>query len=1121
MRIPKAPRHLLGIFWVSLLLVGCMTQLNLTRGPLSGAETAASPLVKPVLNGQGTWARSADGTTQVGVALQLNGAGAGLPFRIAKTDLNNIQAIQASITAVDIVTPIVPNQGDTVGVVSAVGGTFTSLTFPTVPAGTKRILTIQGRDGTGAPVPGARIRTLFDNVASTGSFGISYRTTPAAEVAAGLTGSAATLASASLLSMVDTLTGATATPGQYTACHPSRINTNLIITNLNASGGNTAAITSGAATYRLPGGKLSFSFALHQTPIATDMPALFATDPATEVLDLATAAPTGAAGTYTSPNGTITATINANKQVTVLVDKVPQGTWKTGAFLPGDNVASPNANYYAFGTRAGQAVGVTVTSDTVAAATTLTPFVGATAAAVEPKFAIGEIRWLKTSVFPGPQVQNLAANLPTALAGMTAGNSTDFRIGVGNSLTPYTMANTNLASGVDVKLGGADGTTEAQRPILQFPIGNTLTLDSANDGLKNLHISGAQVVLNAGGVLQSVTVEGTRISAGAAGAVMALAGMCTIANVHVYNVRHTIASPVSMHKLAGIMLDGSAGGEITNCLVDDNVTGDGNFSVRFDFSGGTGELAGIFAGGTSFTTISGCNVVALGRTVAGVTGMDKATGIAVNSPNSLVQNCQVSNVEANDSVTGFAVTSGTVAGCVVQSMAFPPVGSRRVTGPRIGEASSTNNVTAMNNMLQGLGEITPTAAGTTVYAVQATAPNDLTKSAQVLNNTIQNCGAEIFQGIYLVPAATPTNSVLTIADNTIVTNRSRDAVGSIFLGIGSTASFGADKVTIRHNDIRNNTTYDDAYGIWTNIPVSINPHVIERNRIQGNTFGSGTTLSTVRFKGIYAQGTGTGSYLIKDNLITNNALINNGTANQTLQFYGIQGADGNNTFRNNQVSGNQLNGSSGDTCTFSLIAAGQNCTVHSNRLFDNALGGSVPLAASFTGIGGSQTAGTTTVDANVIAELGLGTGPSRQAIAFSGTGGTVRIRHNSVKVGNNLCDGVAFSGGAINTEIINNAMQSINTAGPGIAFVRGVTGTTSVGGNRAIGWSSLFSTFSDTLSPSSSTTGPSFGGAALLVTVGGHNMGLISPIPGAIGATTIGAEGSYAGTNGIEAAYVF
>lgn len=1124
---PRTARYWLAMLWLGLLLAGCLSQMSLLQSPKPGAAgfaPEAVTLVKPNPQGNGAWVPTADGKTRLTVRIGMAQPPTG-SFATQRLDLSTIAKVMAFISLANTGITIAPTNVDGQGYVSAPSGSF-SLTFPPIDKGTKRILSITGYTAGNQAVPNAVIKSLFDNTADTGTFDISYRTTPAVTVFQGVNATVAagtTLTTAGLQAAIDAITGFNGTAGAYPQCPPMLVATSALITALNGNGGDTAPIIANPSAYRQAGTEVSHTFYLPPNPQPADMPQLFCSDPTSEIFDLGPLA--ASTGTFTSPNGSVTATIAASGQVNVTFHKIPNGTWKIGAKLPGDGT-TPNPKYYQVATNVcGSVASVTTAGGSV------TTFTTEAYRAAEPLYVTGQIRWRKTTA-TGNLVQDLATTLPTVLSAAAPSDSTDFTVYVGPSAAGYTFAGNLIPSGAitGLQILGPPNVAEANRPRLTFGTTNTFQVSSSGAAVRDLDINGALVTLANGGTLQRVSVEGQRITSGH-GAAIAVAGSSAflLDGVHVYDVRHTAASPVQgTDSLVGISVGTTGTGQILNSLVDDKASNSGTFSIRYAANASSGSLAGITVQAAAGITIANTNVVAVGRiTGSGITPAQTVAGITTLGTSPVrIANCTVSNVEALRDETGIHLATGTVANCTVENLATPTGPMAAITGIRVGAPGGGGGAAeVLQNTVRNLGETaTPSITGSRVVGIQLTAPNTGT-TLKADGNTVTTSGAMILTGI-LLEQFNGSPSTFLIANNAVTScqtlpNNGQSNFGGIDVkGTGNSLN----NLSINHNDVSGNTMHASGFGIRADS--SAGTATFSNNRVANNSLSSSanTFTGTQNYRMIGINGNGASVVnTIKNNLVTGNTLNDNTGTPETANVWGINATGGtgvNTVIQNNQIAGNTWNLSGPDSGDVRHIDTTGSSKVLSNRIFDNTLSASFPSTSPVSAIMANVTGTGQTlfVERNIVFDAQFGKQTAWKTVTMTvASPATASVRHNSFSVADSAAPCLVILANG-DVEIVNNAMATAQSTGPAAAINRGIgaLGTPLIDSNWINGWGTPFILLSGT---NTVTSSPVFGTSSATANVGAHLMGT-NGTTGYNGGK-IGAEGSYAGVAALDVAPVY
>jgi hypothetical protein len=1106
-------RHLLFAVWLVLLVAGCMTQL-MTGSGVSGGGAAGGILPKDAVHANADWQANADGTTALHVHLAPPPPDPlGRAFRVQDLQLSAIDKINVSVTAADITTPIVPTGAGTNGDVTLVTpGTMPALTFPSIPAGTKRMLRIQGYQG-GVSIAAARVAAVFDNLTGGGSFEVSQRSTPAADIVKQLTGTTlAAVSTSALNTFVDQVT----VPGgsyPYTyATHPALVDATGIVNALNANSGNVGGLAT-ASTYRMPGAKVTFSFYMDPggAPTASDQPRIAVDDPSSKAIILPHhAANTGA---FSTTAGTTTATFADDNQVTVTINSIAPtaagGQWKVSVFLPGDNTAAPHGKYYAVPfTGANQFCGhgttITVTSGQASGGSTVTS--AFTLPPLDPKYAAGQVRWRDDSL-GNPAATDIKSTFNTAVAGMGSSSSSDFRVYVGptTAATPsYGFTSTSLPAAKAVEIIGPASVAEGMRPRFINTAGTAIGLSNANQALRDIELQGTSVAM-AGGMLQRVSIDNYRVADGAnvLNVINATGGTNVVQDCHLYDLRNTAPS-ITTGGLCGILYGAAAGGTIANVVIDDNFGIGDTKAVRLDNpgAGNSATLRGIEVDGP--VDVNNCQVIRLGY--VGASGADRSLSTfpiaAIGNGANAIRFCTVANAEAKGALTGILANGGSVANCTVRDISHNGF-TFTIKGIQAGSGTATVATDVLDNTVSNLGS---TQAGATVAAVTGSAPQGT--ALRVMGNSIANCQATALTGVLAEHNGISASETILVKGNRIYANTPVAGAGAAFHGIDtSIPPNGSASVTVQDNDLMANTLLDASEGIRTR--ASAGTSVVHHNRISGNIMkqnANGTYFQPL----ISLEETGA-STTCSNNLITNNSLVDTaatGTINGQAILVKGSGAVVADVV-NNLIYGNSYQDGAGDGHGIATILAyTRGMRAISNRIFDITYSGSNLWAASHAiQLYPDAQANTNVIDHNIVSVPFLGAGVQRELIACgSGTGDLINLTYNSLYAGDSALGVVVHSGSGQMNIVQDNVIASGGTAVAQAAVVAVSNIANTLGQNTVMPWTNAYFNGASMINGAGALSRATMP-FANLPTAGNHSMALTSvETPTGQGGTGDGSE---------------
>lgn len=990
-------RHWLLALWVSLLVVGCMSQIDLLQRPIADITNDVVRIVKNPIHGNA--ALGADGTLQVKLAPIGKDRVPGR-FRTKDVVLSKINKIVASVSAVDISPPIVPIGANASGELTVTNGVIPTMTFPTLPPGKGRILTIQGFQNT-TPVKGALIRRVFDVDGQPASLEVSQATTPAAKIYMSLSPTvAATTNTNDLIAKVDLMTGVSGPYPHTFSTQPALLNTGSVASTINSGTSIGSISTSG---YDMAGAEVTFSFYMDANGIAdpSDEPVVWCEDPATDPLPV----PDHKVGmaTLSVTTASTALTITPDNLVTVsFLDVSPDEDlipWEIGVSLPDDDSPNPNPKYFASvdeGTdpQCGHTGQVTVAPADAIAGNVLTATFDFPV--LDPKFVAGQIRW-RDDTAAAPASIDIKASLPTYLTSVIGSTGSDHMAYVGPTtaaVPTFTLGSvTTLPIGSPVQLVGPPGVPETMRPVLGG--GGKLTLTDPGQSVQDLHLAGISVAMTNGGSLQRLTVEGISGS-GVSVAAIATSGTAPIVidGAHVYGVFNQ--DLVTGQLVAGIDATNTGGGTITNVLVDDAFGAGETQALRY--LGTPASNAHVIGIRSASATVDHSQVIRAGYIGAlGITASAECYGIKVDNGAATVRFCTVSDLQADNLINGITVSGGEVSHCEVRNLNGPIGTCFGFAGITAGVGGSSDSVQIQDNNVHNL---TGSAIGTALQGIVVGVPQGGV-ACTVTGNTLEQLSAYNLRGID-AQASGAGDEVLDVSTNRIMSCSSLNDPAAAFTGISLPSGTGLGSVTVNDNLFGLNQFYGPSTGIDANFSAAT--LTVNNNRFSGNDFRLGTgTSGPVESQCLNLVLSSNGAITATGNVITD-TIVRHDEAGANMAFAGIRviGNDAsptltlhNNAIFNNDLQANQAN------FVGMLVHLDQvgETTVTSNRFYANHFGGANATTAIFKGYRVDTAAAGLTFDGNVVAEPELGMASADEHCVWVGNCVTGTFTHNSIYQG--------------------------------------------------------------------------------------------------------------------------
>lgn len=319
------PKTLPQTLAAALLLLACQPSAT---GPsqLNSQQPPARLVARPAPAGELSVKPDASGRPQLSLTVRYPSSPTS-GFRTQALNCTGFARYQVSIQGIGMPQPLYPTTAGAPNNTIANAGCTLTTSIPNVPFGENRLALVTAYDGGGNAVSGSALAAVFTVSQNPTTVQLSYRSTPAAQVAQQLlTGSTADpnqrlllaqLNAPALQTLIDGITGASGTiPANFTygTAHPSLVDIPALTAALIASQGNIGALNPANPAFLQAGGTVNGSIA---GLVANDKVTLQLTDPAT---------------------GQIVGQSNNNFQF----QKVPPGTWNLVITPPaGYTVANP------------------------------------------------------------------------------------------------------------------------------------------------------------------------------------------------------------------------------------------------------------------------------------------------------------------------------------------------------------------------------------------------------------------------------------------------------------------------------------------------------------------------------------------------------------------------------------------------------------------------------------------------------------------------------------------------------------------------------------------------------------------------------------------------------------
>lgn len=178
-------------------------------------------------------------------------------FQTQAIKCNDIAYLKVTVYGIGIGAPLLPTGVDGFDMITPTDKCSEVVTVPNVPYGTARIGKFEAFDSGRAPIPGATIQAVFDVNANPTNVEISYRGTPNSQAVEGILTSpnpliASHMSLPDLVTLIDGITGQGGTFPNYTyTTHPALVNTANLVTDLLANDGDSTALSSANAAYKI------------------------------------------------------------------------------------------------------------------------------------------------------------------------------------------------------------------------------------------------------------------------------------------------------------------------------------------------------------------------------------------------------------------------------------------------------------------------------------------------------------------------------------------------------------------------------------------------------------------------------------------------------------------------------------------------------------------------------------------------------------------------------------------------------------------------------------------------------------------------------------------------------